>query len=99
MSTRSWVMLAVAALLAASAGCVSVKAPEKIEIGGGRPEPVDSTRIPETSSHEQAREELRRAYENLQYLERENERLREKAEKYKRERDQYKDRLKRYEKD
>ncbi len=79
--------------LGLSAGCLSVKAPERIDIGGrSRPEPVDSTRIPPTSSHEHARTELAKAYQNIQYLERENQRLERKAADYKRERDECRDR-------
>lgn len=87
-------------LLWLAAGCVNVKAPERIDLGGSRrPEPVDSSRVPPTASHEQARAELARAYENIRYLEQENRRLSEKAAEYKRERDQCRDRLERYEKD
>lgn len=70
------------------AGCFSVKAPEQINIGGGssRPEPVDSRRIPPTTSHEHARQELAKAYQNIQYLERENEKLRRKIDEMKRDR-------------
>ena len=107
MSTRPWLLLAAAGLIWATAGCVSVKAPETIEIGGrGRPEPVDSSRVPATASHEEARYELQKAYRHIQWLERDNQRWREKAAEYKRERDEYKhqrdrykDRLEKYEDD
>ena len=107
MRAARGLLLLAAGLLWATAGCVSVKAPENIEIGGGsRPQPVDSSRIPETASHQEARRELRRAYANLRYLEHENERLAAKADKYKRQRDEceeqrdrYKDRLEKYEDD
>lgn len=70
-------------------GCFSVKAPDQINIGSGssRPEPVDSRRIPPTTSHEHARQELAKAYQNIQYLERENEKLRRKIDEMKRDRD------------
>ena len=100
MSTRRGFLLAAGGLLGAVAGCINAKAPEKIVIGGSdRPEPVDSSRVPQPATLEEARAELRKAYSNIQYLEDQNKRLREKADKYKRERDQYKDRLKKYEKD
>ncbi len=74
--------------LFALTGCFSVKAPEQINIGGGssRPEPVDSRRVPPTTSHEHARQELAKAYQNIQYLERENEKLRRKIDEMKRDR-------------
>jgi len=51
-----------------AAGCVSVKAPEQITIGGR--EPVDAREVPPTSSHEQARQELARAYAEIRRLQR-----------------------------
>lgn len=85
---RAAVWIGAAALALPAAGCVSVKAPERIEIGNSsRPERVDSSRVPPTSSHEHARQELARAYENIRWLERENQRLERKAAEYKRERD------------
>ncbi|MEP0848488.1 MAG: hypothetical protein HRF50_16905 [Phycisphaerae bacterium] len=76
-------------VMGAIGGCVSVKAPERIEIGGrARPEPVDSSRVPDTATHDEARRELAKAYQNIQYLERENARLARQAADYKRERDE-----------
>ena len=76
-------------LILTIAGCFSVKAPDQINIGGGpsRPEPVDSRRIPPTTSHEHARQELAKAYQNIQYLERENDKLRRKIDELKRNND------------
>ena len=93
--------LVAVGLLVGLAGCVSVKAPERITVGGGRsrPEPVDSDRVPHPDTLDEAQRELNRAYANLQYLERENARLGDKAAKYKRERDDCRDRLERYEDD
>lgn len=91
ISIRRVALLCAGSLLVAS-GCVSVKAPERINIGNSsRPEPVDASRIPPTSSHEHARQELAKAYQNIQYLERENQRLDRKAAEYKRERDDCRD--------
>lgn len=88
MNTRRWFLLAAGCLFWALPGCVNIQAPEKIEVrGSSRPEPVDSSRVPRTASHEEARGELRKAYANLQYLERENGRLQRKADEYKRKRD------------
>lgn len=107
MSTRSWALLAAGGLLWTTAGCVSVKAPERIEVGGGsRPEPVDSSRVPNPRTLEEARVDLRKAYANIQWLEGEVADLEKDKAKYKRERDKYKkqrddceDRLERYEDD
>jgi len=98
---RAGLGMAVAAVaLAALAGCISVKAPERIVVGGGEPPPtVDSSRVPPTATHEEARRELEKAYADIRYLERENARLAQKADEYKRERDDCRKRLKRYEKD
>lgn len=89
---RKWWLVALLGALAAAVGCVNVKAPERIEVGGGRAQPVDASRLPATSSHEECRAELERAYAYIQDLERQNARLEEKAEKYKRERDEQKKR-------
>ena len=107
MSIRKWFLPTVICLVWAMGGCVSIKAPREINVGArSRPDPVDSSRIPQTASHEQARHELRKAYTYIQWLEREKAELEDdKAEykrerdKYKRERDKYKDRLERYEDD
>ena len=55
--------------------------------------------MPNPSTLEEARAELVKAYQNIQYLEHEHARSNEKADKYKRERDDYKKKLKKYEHD
>lgn len=52
----------------ASAGCVNLKAPEQINVGTGRHEPVDASKVPPTSSHEEARQKLAEAYGEIQHL-------------------------------
>ena len=100
MSTRGWVLLAVGGLLWVTTGCVSVKAPERINVGGSsRPEPVDSSRVPNPRTMEEARAELRKAYSNIQWLEDEVADLEKDKARYKRERDECEDRLERYEDD
>jgi len=97
MNTRRWLVLAAGCLLAATAGCVSAKAPERININmGGRPEPVDSSEVPDPQTLEEARVELRKAYANIRYLEGEVEDLEEDKAKYKHERDKYKKERDRY---
>jgi predicted RNase H-like nuclease (RuvC/YqgF family) len=86
-----------ASLMLATLGCVSVKAPERINIGGGRPAPVDTSRIPPITTVEEGREELCKAYQNIEYLERENRHLKDKADEYKHERDKCRKRLEKYE--
>lgn len=100
MTVRRWWWLAAAVGFSwALAGCV--KAPERIEVnvGNDRPPPVDSSRVPNPSTLEEARAELVKAYQNIQYLEHENTRLEQKATKYKSERDEYKKKLKKSEHD
>ncbi|MGD8454496.1 MAG: hypothetical protein PVJ57_21995 [Phycisphaerae bacterium] len=99
MRTYGLLTLGVCCLLWTATGCISVKAPERVVVGESRPEPVDSSRVPETASHEEARQELRKAYQNIQYLERESAHWHEKAAEYKRERDECRDKLERYEDD
>jgi TolA-binding protein len=109
MNTRQWLLLVTGCLLSVCAGCVSAKAPERIDVnlgGSSRPETVDSSRVPDPKTLDEARYELRRAYENIQWLERRVAELQEdKAEykrerdKYKKQRDEYKDRLEEHEDD
>ncbi len=96
---RSWLWWLAVGGLCLEVGCVNVKAPERISIGGDRPPPVDSSRVPQPATLEEAHQELVKAYQNIQYLEQDNARLSDKAQKYKSERDQYKKQLKKYEKD
>jgi hypothetical protein len=86
------ILFSGAILLAAvvcSSGCLEVRAPESIQIGSGPPpQRIDSSQVPPTSTHEEARAELVKAYRQIRYLEGENARLRESRDKYKR---KYKD--------
>lgn len=109
MKMRGWFVLMAGCLFWLIAGCVSAKAPERIDVsvgGSSRPEPVDSNRMPDPKTLDEARYELRKAYANIQWLERQVAELEEdKAEykrerdKYKKQRDEYKDRLEKYEDD
>jgi hypothetical protein len=80
-------------------GCVSVRAPERITIGTAPPEPVDSARLPATSSHEECRAELEKAYQNVQYLEQQLARAERKADELKRERDEARRALKKHDRE
>jgi len=98
---RYFLPLVCAAALAATlvmgiAGCVNVQAPEKIEIGGRRgSEPIDTSRLPPTASHEEARERLAEAYDRIAYLEAKVRDLEEDKRELKREKEDYKDRYER----
>jgi predicted nucleic acid-binding Zn-ribbon protein len=100
MCTRTGLLLAAGCLLWLATGCFSAKAPERIEVNvGGPSERVDSSRVPNPKTLEEARYELRKAYDNIRWLEHKVEDLKEDKAKYKRERDKYKDRLEKYEDD
>jgi hypothetical protein len=72
-----------------------LQAPREVNIGG-HPD-VDSSRVPETGSHEEARAELRKAYAYIRELEDDRAEYRRERDKYKKERDTYKDRLSEHE--
>ena len=78
------------------AGCVTARAPEKIYIGSGpTSENVDSAHVPATTTHEEARAELVKAYDQIRYLEHRNERLSDKLREAREDRDEYKHKYKR----
>jgi hypothetical protein len=100
MLARGWWLGVAAGVLLAAVGCV--KAPENISVnvgGDNRPPPVDSRRVPQTATLDDCRAELVKAYQNIQYLEDENAKLKKKADDYKRERDDCRKRLKKHEGD
>lgn len=70
-------------LLVAVLGCV--RTPDiNVDASGWRRERVDTTRIPETRNHEEAKAELRKAHREIERLRRENEKLKRKYEDEKR---------------
>lgn len=85
--------LVVASGMIATAGCVEVKAPEEIHVNQspGRA-PIDTSRIPPTGSHEEARQRLAEAYQRIQYLEGKVHSLERDKQELKHERDEYEDR-------
>jgi hypothetical protein len=100
MVARGWWLGVAAGVLLAAVGCV--KAPDNISVnvgGDNRPAPVDSSRVPQTPTLDDCRAELVKAYQNIQYLEGQNEKLKKKADDYKRERDDCRKRLKKHEAD
>lgn len=78
------------------AGCVQAKAPERIDIdlGGGRGH-IDTSRVPPTASHEEARQKLAEAYQRIDDLEKKVENLEQDKREPKGEREEYKDRYER----
>jgi hypothetical protein len=95
MVARKWLLATVAAGMFCWGGCVNIDPNVKVDMRS-RPEPVDSSRVPQTASHEEARRELNKAYQNIQWLERELARQERKKDEYKRERDRYKKQRDRY---
>ena len=96
----AWCFVLGVGLLVACAGCF--KSPDRIEVNVAnprRPPPVDTARVPQPGTIEEAQVELDKAYQNIEALERDNAKLNDKADKYKRERDDCRDRLKKFEKD
>ena len=75
-------------------GCVSIKAPENISVGD-RPREIDSSRVPATRSHEEARQRLAEAYERNRYLEAKVDELEREKDELEDERDDYKRRYER----
>lgn len=97
MSALRFSLLVIAMALVLPA-CFNVKAPDEINVGGGpRHQPVDASRVPETHSHEEARRELAKAYEEIRYLNRKVDKLEEDKRKAKDERDEWKKKYKRLE--
>jgi len=77
-------------------GCVSVRGPDEIKVNAGyRPARIDSSHLPPTRNHEEARHRLAEAYERNQYLEHKVEKLEKKNRKLKEQRDEYKRKYKR----
>lgn len=79
------------AALAAS-GCVSVTAPREINVQGSAPRRVDTSRVPPTRDHQEARARLAEAYDRLDYLENKVKRLETENERLENERDHWEER-------
>ena len=82
--------------LVSFAGCVSIKAPEEVYIANrNRRERIDSSRVPPTNSHEEARQKLAEAYERNRFLEDKVQKLEREMRKLKADRDEYKEKYER----
>ncbi len=84
---------------AAMTGCVSVKAPERINLDGGRSRrgSTDTRSVPPTSSHEDARRKLAQAHAEINELRDRNRRLESKERELKQDNDDCERRLDRCE--
>jgi predicted RNase H-like nuclease (RuvC/YqgF family) len=88
--------VALLGIMLGSAGCLSVQGPEEINVSAGnRPRRIESSHVPTTRSHEEARRRLAEAYERNQYLEHKVEKLERENRELKNERDEYKRKYKR----
>ncbi len=88
-------LLPAVVMALAVTGCVNVKAPDEINIGGGHRKSFDAGKVPITASHKQARRELIRAYEEIRALQSRVRKLEDDRSRYKRERDEYRHKYKR----
>jgi TolA-binding protein len=81
------------------AGCVSVKAPERINVDRGRSHrgSTDTRSVPPTSSHEDARRKLAQAHAEIDELRDRNRRLEDKQSELKQDNDDCERRLDRCE--
>jgi hypothetical protein len=93
-SFQGWRLMALVPLLALF-GCLSLKAPESIVIGGREPDAGPARGVPQISTVEEGRVELDKAYRRIQRLEDKNRELASDVSKLKRERDEYKERAER----
>lgn len=89
-------MVALLGVMLGGAGCLSVRGPDEISVNAGnRPRRIDSSHVPPTRDHEDARHMLAEAYERNRYLEHKVEKLEKKKRELKAERDEYKRKYKR----
>ena len=79
----SGILLVVLIGVVPQLACVNVRTPDVRINAGPPPEDINSAQVPVTSTHEEARIELEKAYRQIRYLERENRRLQERGDKYK----------------
>jgi len=93
---RRWTFAAAALLgIAVLSSCVNVKAPDNIEIGSGGGRAYSShSRNPNPQTLDEAKAELNKAYQRIDYLEKKNSDLEKDKQKYKDERDEYKSKYK-----
>jgi len=87
--TNRQIGLVALGLAAAASGCVSVKAPERINYQS-HAEVADPSQVPPTESHEHARQKLAEAYSEIRYLRGKVRDLEDDKRELKDERDHYK---------
>lgn len=92
---RTLILLACCLVVFCLVGCVNVRTPDVQINMRPPPDDLDSSQVPPTATHEEARAELIKAYKHIRYLEHQNARLREKREDARQERDEYKRKYKR----
>lgn len=89
-------MVALLGIMLGGVGCLNVQGPDEINVDvGHRPKRIDSSHVPPTRNHEEARQRLAEAHERNRYLEHKVEKLEKKNRKLKEERDEYKRKYKR----
>lgn len=94
--TASGMTVALLGIMLGSTGCLSVQGPEEINVSAGnRPRRIESSHVPSSRSHEEARRRLAEAYERNQYLEHKVEKLERENRELEDERDEYKRKYKR----
>ncbi len=79
--------LLVVALLLGAVGCFRAPDISVDASGWGRKERADTTRIPPTRDHTEAKAELRKAYREIERLRRDNEKLKRRYEELKKKHD------------
>ncbi|MBN1341362.1 MAG: hypothetical protein JXQ73_01715 [Phycisphaerae bacterium] len=81
--------LMVTAILAGAVGCF--RAPDvSVDASGWGRERPSTTSVPPTSSHDEAKAELRKAYGEIEHLRKENEKLKRKNDELERKNDELK---------
>ena len=92
---KASILLACCLVVSSLLGCVNIRTPDVQVNMGPPPENLDSSQVPQTATHEEARAELVKAYRHIRYLEQQNARLREKRQDALEDRDEYKRKYKR----
>jgi predicted RNase H-like nuclease (RuvC/YqgF family) len=81
---RSWGLAVVTVTVVGLTACIQTPREINVDASGWRHERVETSTIPETRNHEEAKAELRKAYGEIERLRKENTKLKEKNEELKR---------------